>query len=118
MSKRHLSSASIPEIIRFTLETFAKIDGGHKVLLLLYTESDANSLTASAKMELALIRFEADKMGLKVIDSLEYLKKYPASMVWFGHNTRLGNQLVCDAVVSGLTSDSNLSKVKKSALPH
>ena len=117
MSQRHLSAASIPEIIKFTLENFAAIDGGHKTLLLLYTESDAHLLTRSSQMELALILSEANKMGLKVIDSLEYLKKYPASMVWFGHNTRLGNQLVCDAVVSGLTSDSHVSKVKKSALP-
>ena len=103
MSQRHPSAASVPEIIRFTLERLSAIKGGRKVVLLLYTEPDAYSLPESAQVELAIILSEAKRMNLRVVETLEFLKGYPASEVWSGHYSPLGNQLVCDAVVSDLT---------------
>ena len=103
MSQRHPSAASVPEIIKFSLERFSAIKGSKKVVVLLYTEPDAYSRPESVQTELAIIISEAKRMNLRVIDTLDYLKRYPASKVWSGHYTPLGNQLVCDAVVSDLT---------------
>ena len=104
MSLKHPSAASIPEIVKFSLEKFSTISA-RKILIFDYQDPRPQGLTEKEKSELDLIHKFARKLDIEIIDPLSKFRSFPEKMVWNGHHTQFGNKLICDLVVEKLKQD-------------
>jgi len=102
MSLKHPNAASIPKIVKFSLEKFSTISA-RKILIFDYQGPQA--LTDKEKSELALIHKFAKKLDIEIIDPLSKFRSFPEKMVWNGHHTQFENKLICDLVVEKLKQD-------------
>ncbi len=95
----HPHAADINEIISWTLTEFSKIEGVDKLLVLQYGENLNDKLVLTRRRKTLE---QAKILGLEVLDTYDILKKFNPKLIWNGHHTAVGNELVCDAVYKNL----------------
>jgi hypothetical protein len=104
MSIRHKNAANINEIIYFTINKFSHLYA-KKIIVLQFAESSAEMLTEEDKYEINLINEIAKQNGIEVLNTLSIFKKYSKDQVWDGHNTPLGNSLICELLAKTITEN-------------
>lgn len=89
-------AARLEDVLAFTLDSLLEIPARHHVVLLQYTRRlDRDDTTT----ERALILEAAKARGIAVVDSFDAVRSEPHDVVWRGHHTVRGNEIVCQAVI-------------------
>jgi hypothetical protein len=91
----HPNAANENEIVDWDLRQFSSFPIKNKLLLLQYGSPDTTNVAEERKLVLKT----ASELSLKVIDPITVLRNYKQSDLWFmdpgGHNTPLGNEVIC-----------------------
>ncbi len=108
-SQIHENSASISQIIKFTINEFSKLNVKNKYVLLQYQLHDFNdniSVRKNLKDLAEETRFEAQKSNIKVIDTYKYIDDFlafnKAEKMYQKHHTAYGNNFVCKIILENL----------------
>jgi hypothetical protein len=94
----HPNAANENEIVDWDLRQFSSLPVKNKLLLFQYGRPDATNVADVAE-ERKLVLRTASESSLKLIDPITVLRNYKESDLWFmdrgGHNTPLGNEVIC-----------------------
>jgi len=96
LDKFNPNAAEIEDIIEWTFKSFDRMNVKNKFLLLQYphNKNDKNTMK-----EREILINKAKKLNFIVIDTLNYLKKIDANLLWDGHHTARGNNLISDIII-------------------
>ena len=97
LNKFNPKAADIEHIIDWTFTNFSKMNVKNKILLLQYPN---NKNDVSTMKERDILITKAKKFNFIVIDTLEFLKKIDANLLWDGHHTAMGNKEVSNIILS------------------
>ena len=95
----HPEAAELEEIIEWTLTEFSKINNTKKILLLQYGDKLENEIVLKSRSNVMRV---AQSLDLKVVDTYDAIKAHDPKLVWFGHHTPFGNEIVCDLIKKNL----------------
>ncbi len=89
------------EILQWVLKEYRSLPIPKKIILLQYNSHGINSLAAVHERE--LIKREAEKFGIDVIDTYNVLTTSAPEDVWDEHHTAFGNELVCKTILPSIS---------------
>jgi hypothetical protein len=99
LTRLNPKAAELGEITEWTLTEFSKINDTKKVLLLQYGDKLENEMVLKSRSDVIGV---AQSLGLKVVDTYNAIKTHDPKLVWFGHHTPFGNEIVCDLIKKAL----------------
>lgn len=100
LTEEHPNAVTEEEVLAWTLDELVALDVPRKILLLQYGGGLSRPVIQEERRELLAA---ADERGLPVVDTYEPLAAGEAAMLWRGHHTALGNQVVCRQLANALT---------------
>lgn len=110
LARRHPAAATVPEIIDWTLRNFARLNARQKIVLLQY---DRHHGEAPAQYERPLILRGLERYGIQYVDTLGALRSRPKELLWNGHHTPLGNEIVCGILSESLRRDGHVLQTSR-----
>ena len=99
LSSVHSKAAEVEEIIEWTLTEFSKLSNVKKVLVLQYS-ADLISKKMLMRRDSALRLSKT--LDLEIVDTYQALKTYDSKLLWSGHHTPMGNEVVCNLIKEAL----------------
>jgi hypothetical protein len=100
----HPRAAPKDEVIDLAFANFVRTNPERKSVLLQY--KIYGWLQKDVLDERAEILEIADRYGIMVVDTLDALTKYQPAAIWDGHHTALGNEVVCERLMSWRKSEA------------
>jgi hypothetical protein len=96
----HPKAAGEEEIIEWTLTEFSKLNKVKKILVLQYGENlDDKHALRNRDSVIKLSKL----LDIKVVDTYEALRAYDPQLLWYGHHTPFGNEVVCDLIKGAIS---------------
>ena len=93
----HPDSASLDQIVEFTMMEFANIQVPHKFIVLQYSQKDMPEVSSEVQNIRTAVSNLSKNLSIPLIDTFNTLKvKYldGEQKIWNGHHTAYGNSLV------------------------
>lgn len=87
------NSPSVDDVVKYVIDRYSKLDVKTKYVLFAYN-GDANTADQIADKE-SVYRYARNK-DIIVIDPYLSLTKYPKDVIWSGHYTLIGANVICD----------------------
>jgi len=99
LSSVHSKAAEVEEIIDWTLTEFSKLNNVKKLLVLQYSGDLVDKKTLMRRDSALRL---SKKLDLEIVDTYQALKTYDSKLLWSGHHTPLGNEVVCNLIKEAL----------------
>ena len=93
----------LEEAIDWSLINLSKMNVPKKYFLMQYAAEDMDNLEINELRK--LIKEKSKNLNFNIIDSYEKVKSLPAKLVWNGHHTPKGNNLLCQEVFKSIKKD-------------
>lgn len=103
LNSLHPNAVSVEEAIDWSLINLSKINVPKKYFLIQYAAEDMDNLKINELRK--LIKEKSKNLNFKIIDSYEKVKSLPSKLVWNGHHTPKGNNLLCEEVFTFIKKD-------------
>lgn len=104
-TEKHEYAAEIDQIIEFSVKEFSDLNVQNKLIVLQYAANDFPRLTSEVERVKKLLLSEAKLVDIRVIDTYNRLQVESTDsgkIIWHGHHTAYGNQIVCDEIFHGI----------------